>query len=90
MKIAFYFQVRKSKAQMGLEIAEHFEVAKAVLKKPVTFCPIDVTDILSEEPHTNQSNRIYATVVINGFACNSKRLRTRRNHTGCDCVIVSW
>ena len=51
MKIAFLFPGQGSqKAQMGLEIAEHFEVAKAVFEEASNVLPYSVTDILLEEP----------------------------------------
>ena len=84
MKIAFLFPGQGSqKAQMGLEIADNFEVAKAVFEEASSVLSYRVTDILSEEPAA-------LIVVVNGFTCNCKRLRTRRNHTGCDCRIISW
>lgn len=51
MKIAFLFPGQGSqKAQMGLEIADNFEVAKAVFEEASSVLPYSVTDILSEEP----------------------------------------
>ena len=51
MKIAFLFPGQGSqKAQMGLEIAENFEVAKAVFEEASKVLSYRVTDILSEEP----------------------------------------
>ena len=51
MKIAFLFPGQGSqKAQMGLEIADNFEVAKAVFEEASSVLSYRVTDILSEEP----------------------------------------
>ena len=51
MKIAFLFPGQGSqKAQMGLEIADNFEVAKAVFEEASNVLSYRVTDILSEEP----------------------------------------
>lgn len=65
MKIAFLFPGQGSqKAQMGLEIADNFEVAKAVFEEASSVLSYRVTDILSEElPHEsikqNIRNRCY-------------------------------
>ena len=49
MKIAFLFPGQGSqKAQMGLEIADNFEVAKAVFEEASNVLSYRVTDILSE------------------------------------------
>lgn len=51
MKIAFLFPGQGSqKAQMGLEIADNFEVAKAVFEEASSVLSYRVTDILLEEP----------------------------------------
>jgi len=51
MKIAFLFPGQGSqKAQMGLEIADNFEVAKAVFEEASSVLPYSVADILLEEP----------------------------------------
>ena len=51
MKIAFLFPAQGSqKAQMGLEIADNFEVAKAVFEEASSVLPYSVADILLEEP----------------------------------------
>lgn len=51
MKIAFLFPGQGSqKAQMGLEIADNFEVAKAVFEEASNVLSYRVNDILSEEP----------------------------------------
>ena len=51
MKIAFLFPGQGSqKAHMGLEIADNFEVAKAVFEEASSVLSYRVTDILSEEP----------------------------------------
>ena len=50
MKIAFLFPGQGSqKAQMGLEIADNFEVAKAVFEEASSVLPYSVADILLEE-----------------------------------------
>ena len=47
MKIAFLFPGQGSqKAQMGLEIADNFEVAKAVFEEASNVLPYCVTDII--------------------------------------------
>ena len=51
MKIAFLFPGQGSqKAQMGLEIADNFEVAKAVFEEASSVLPYSVADIILEEP----------------------------------------
>ena len=50
MKIAFLFPGQGSqKAQMGLEIAGNFEVAKAVFEEASNVLPYRVIDIISEQ-----------------------------------------
>ena len=66
---------------MGLEIADNFEVAKAVFEEASSVLPYSVADILLEEPAARINQTEYTAVVINGFSCISKRLRTRRHHT---------
>ena len=65
MKIAFLFPGQGSqKAQMGLEIAEHFEVAKAVFEEASNILPYRVTDIISEEPATRINQTEYTQPLL--------------------------
>ena len=65
MKIAFLFPGQGSqKAQMGLEIAENFEVAKAVFEEASNVLPYCVTDIISEEPATRINQTEYTQPLL--------------------------
>ena len=65
MKIAFLFPGQGSqKPQMGLEIAEHFEVAKAVFEEASNVLPYSVTDILLEEPATRINQTEYTQPLL--------------------------
>ena len=65
MKIAFLFPGQGSqKAQMGLEIAENFEVAKAVFEEASNVLSYRVTDILAEEPASRINQTEYTQPLL--------------------------
>mgnify|MGYP002756002286 FL=1 len=65
MKIAFLFPGQGSqKAQMGLEIADNFEVAKAVFEEASSVLSYRVTDILLEEPASRINQTEYTQPLL--------------------------